>query len=228
MLYLFLFCHVGLSLGYGGGRIGFSLILVDNMKLANDSRIGHLNFITCKSLKMKSKSFIGHLNVIKGYMDVLLDENAEIYRQNIIRRQGISLSYKPATFVLGKGSQVMAKHYIDVTTSISFGDGTTLAGLNSELWTHGFIFGKEKKVRLDSSIIIGDNCYIGSSCIFLPGSKVGDNIIIGAGAIVCGVLDKKGMYVGAKACWQDYDADERIHMLGCPKEHIGDVDIFEK
>ena len=36
----------------------------------------------------------------------------------------------------------------------------------------------------DSPIIIGDNCWIGASVIILPGVKLGNHIVVGAGSVV--------------------------------------------
>lgn len=37
-------------------------------------------------------------------------------------------------------------------------------------------------------IVIGSGCFIGSRSIILKGSKIGDNVIIGAGSVVCGEI----------------------------------------
>lgn len=42
------------------------------------------------------------------------------------------------------------------------------------------------------AIEIGNNVFIGSRCTILPGSKIEDNVIVGAGSLVCGKLDRGG------------------------------------
>lgn len=44
---------------------------------------------------------------------------------------------------------------------------------------------------MDGEIKIGDNCYIGSRCIFMPGVKVCNDIIVGAGSCVSKSLTKR-------------------------------------
>ena len=48
-------------------------------------------------------------------------------------------------------------------------------------------------------IIIGNNVWIGESVIILPGIKVGDGCIIGAGAVVTKDLDRQSIYAGNPA-----------------------------
>ena len=48
-------------------------------------------------------------------------------------------------------------------------------------------------------IILGDNVFIGACSLILPGTKIGNNVIIGAGSIVTGVIPDNGVYVGSPA-----------------------------
>lgn len=45
-------------------------------------------------------------------------------------------------------------------------------------------------------VIIGKDCFIGADAVLLPGTVIGDRVIIGAGAIVCGRVPSDGVYVG--------------------------------
>ena len=48
-------------------------------------------------------------------------------------------------------------------------------------------------------IKIGDNVYIGTGCIILPGVTIGDNVIIGAGSIVTKDCKSNSVYAGIPA-----------------------------
>ncbi|NVP02085.1 acyltransferase [Photobacterium damselae subsp. damselae] len=48
-------------------------------------------------------------------------------------------------------------------------------------------------------VIIGNNVYIGKGCLILPGTIIEDNVVIGAGSIVTGVLFKNTIYAGVPA-----------------------------
>ncbi len=49
------------------------------------------------------------------------------------------------------------------------------------------------------AIEIGNNVFIGSRSVVLPGTKVEDNVIIGAGSVVTGHLKSGGVYAGVPA-----------------------------
>lgn len=48
-------------------------------------------------------------------------------------------------------------------------------------------------------IVIGNNVFIGRRVIILPGSRIGDNCVIGAGALVKGELEANNVYAGIPA-----------------------------
>ena len=56
----------------------------------------------------------------------------------------------------------------------------------------------EKKLVKD--IYIGKNVFVGAGCVILPGTKIGDNCIIGAGTVCSGNIPENSIVVGEK--WQ--------------------------
>ncbi|WP_404339927.1 acyltransferase [Pseudoalteromonas mariniglutinosa] len=48
-------------------------------------------------------------------------------------------------------------------------------------------------------INIGDNVFIGSHCIIMPGVTIGSNVVIGAGSVVTKSLDSDAVYAGVPA-----------------------------
>ncbi|MFA0182027.1 hypothetical protein OAW_01815 [Vibrio cyclitrophicus ZF170] len=54
-----------------------------------------------------------------------------------------------------------------------------------------------KDVDLFGKITVGNNVFIGYNVIILPNSHIGDNVIVGAGAIVRGNLESGYVYAGA-------------------------------
>ena len=48
-------------------------------------------------------------------------------------------------------------------------------------------------------IIIGNNVWVGRGCLLLPGTIVGDNVIIAANSVVKGTLQSNSMYGGTPA-----------------------------
>jgi acetyltransferase-like isoleucine patch superfamily enzyme len=52
---------------------------------------------------------------------------------------------------------------------------------------------------LDQDIYIGDNCWIALGCVILPGSKIGENSVIGARSVVTGEIPPNSLAVGNPA-----------------------------
>ena len=86
---------------------------------------------------------------------------------------------------------------MDCTKSISICKNSTIGGLGTQFWTHGFMHAPtgRKRIRVEGEIIIGNNVYVGSRCVFNPGVKVGDSISIGSNAAIAKSLHEPGMYV---------------------------------
>ena len=55
------------------------------------------------------------------------------------------------------------------------------------------IYGKSKKT------VIGNNVFLGWGCTVLAGTVIEDNVIIGAGAVVSGRVEKNSVYAGNPA-----------------------------
>jgi maltose O-acetyltransferase len=49
------------------------------------------------------------------------------------------------------------------------------------------------------SVVIGKRCYVGAGTLILPGAAIGDDVIIGAGAVVRGEIPSGSVAVGAPA-----------------------------
>lgn len=82
-------------------------------------------------------------------------------------------------FMVGDDVHITSHHYFDALGGISVGEGTWIAGRDSQFWTHGLAV-------KDRSIRIGHHCYIGSAVRFAPGARVGDLVVVGLGSVVSG------------------------------------------
>ncbi|WP_296261622.1 acyltransferase [uncultured Phocaeicola sp.] len=88
---------------------------------------------------------------------------------------------------------------------IKIGDATTISK-NVLLLTHDYsikkglyVLGKKTNARFLKSIEIGNNCLIGARCCILPGTKIGNNVIIGTGAVVKGHIPDNCIVIGNPA-----------------------------
>ncbi len=55
------------------------------------------------------------------------------------------------------------------------------------------IYGKSKKT------VIGNNVFLGWGCTVLAGTVIEDNVIVGAGSVVSGIIDENSVYAGNPA-----------------------------
>ena len=178
--------------------IGLNLVWVNKISLDKSASISSFNFIKIDELKMDANACIKRLNYIKGPFQLILKTNAGISNQNRIRRAYHPITYGNSTLTIGENSIVVSNHFLDLTQSITIGDNSIIAGLNTYLWTHGYYHADVgvARIRIDGSINIGNNVYVGSSCIFNPGVTIGNAIHLGAGSVVSKDLSEPGMYVG--------------------------------
>ncbi len=56
---------------------------------------------------------------------------------------------------------------------------------------------KVTETRITQDITIGNNVFIGANCTILPGTVIGDDVVIGAGSVVKGNLEESAVYAGA-------------------------------
>lgn len=111
--------------------------------------------------------------------------------------------------------------HCDYGTKISFGDRVylninctlldggkivigddTLVGPNVQILTvnHPLLPTERlNKTNLVKNVSIGDNVWIGAGAIVLPGVNIGDGTVVGAGSIVSKSLDSNSLYVGNPA-----------------------------
>lgn len=179
-------------------RIGFSIVWVTGkLTLHQSARIGHFNVLRLNNLIIKESGYIEKFNNVNGPIDIELDQTAAIGNRNTIYRAPIGVTYGIAILRLGVLSKITGNHRIDCTRSIRLGDFTTIAGHDSQLWTHAYYHDKTGagRFRVDGEIEIGNNVYIGSRCVITGGVKIVDGVVVGANACVSKSLVQTGTYV---------------------------------
>jgi acetyltransferase-like isoleucine patch superfamily enzyme len=99
-----------------------------------------------------------------------------------------------------------ANTFIDNTNPhlLTIGSNVSITGPSSIL-THDYSVCVTKKYTLGEILgcqkktVIGDNVFIGWGACILPGAVIGNNTIIGAYSVVCGVLESDSVYAGNPA-----------------------------
>ncbi|MBZ1523421.1 acyltransferase [Leuconostoc mesenteroides] len=75
---------------------------------------------------------------------------------------------------------------------ISIGD-SNIFGESVKIYDHNHKFNRRDKIISEQGmsvgeVTIGNNCWFGSNVVILKGAKIGDNCVIGAGAIISGII----------------------------------------
>jgi acetyltransferase-like isoleucine patch superfamily enzyme len=155
------------------------------------ARIG-LSWVYPTHLKMGPNAQIGSLSVVLNLDKCVVSDSASIGRQNWItgypksgRKFFIKYTKRESELFLGRHSCITKNHHIDCTDSIHIGEFSTIAGYQSQLLTHSIDI--ENGEQACSPIHIGKYCFVGTRVVILPGAKVPDFSVVGAGA----VLNKK-------------------------------------
>ncbi len=165
--------------------------------MKDNARIGHFNLIKVNNLTMDTNAYIVNYNSIKGPIDIKLADTAAIGNRNKIYRAPFPITYGVSILQLGLLSKITGNHRVDCTRSIIIGDYSTIAGHDSQLWTHAYYNDKTGpgRFRVDGEIIIGHNVYIGSRSIINSGIKIVDQVVVGSNSCVSKSLLEPGSYV---------------------------------
>jgi acetyltransferase-like isoleucine patch superfamily enzyme len=195
-----------------------AIFIVNNFgyKIKSNAKIG-FSWIDVENLIIHDQCIIGHFNVVRGPFSVIMADHSKIGHFNTIRRGGRGFSTGSSTLALGKYAIITLRHRLDLTMSISIGNYSVVAGSGSQFWTHGYIHGRSglDRYRLDGSISLGENVYIGSMCFISMGVTVSDGVIVGGGSSVGKSLSAPALYVssGLRCLPRPQDPDLRPDLI---------------
>jgi acetyltransferase-like isoleucine patch superfamily enzyme len=193
--------------------IGFSYIKSSKISIGKGVSIKHGNFINVDSLNLSKNSYIQSFNNISGPINIELKEKAAIGNLNRIIRAKYPGSWGDSKLFLGELSKITSRHYIECGQSIIFGNFSILAGSGSQMWTHGFVHAPDgpDRYRVDGSIQIGNNVYIGSNSVFNPGIKICNATTIGSNSTVTKSITEPGLYVNQPLRKIDIDYEKGLN-----------------
>jgi len=173
------------GLGYSihrTARIGFSIIVPDYLEMGPNAQIGHFN--TCKGLKemiMGQETTISTMNWITGLS--IREKKFFKHRKD-----------RDPSLYLGDHSAITNRHYIDCTDRIRVGKFTTIAGIGSQFLTHSINL---LEAHQDCTpISIGDYCFVGTNCVFLPGSSLGNYSVLSASSLLNRKFSEEYILIG--------------------------------
>lgn len=152
-------------------RIGFSIIIPEQLEMDSGARIGNLNVCkTIRMLKMKENSVISTMNWITAGAP---QNSKRFFNQRPDRNSLLSL---------GHHASITLRHIIDCTDKVEIGCFATIAGYNSQIITHSINLIEAKQSC--SPILIGDYCMVGTNCVILPGAILPNYCVLGASSLL--------------------------------------------
>ena len=118
---------------------------------------------------------------------------------NFLKKKGVKMGknikiYCPHQTVI----DILNPHLLEIGSDVIMTGPVTVLNHDGSVcvlkkWTGGEILGKQRTTT------IGNNVFLGYGCCILPGTKVGDNTIIGAYSVVSGILESDSVYTGNPA-----------------------------
>jgi len=178
-------------------RIGMFNLILCNKLCVKTARIGNFNVIMAKDLKMAPGSSIIKNNRLRDVNRVVLYESATIVSGNrfVGTKPRISPFKEHENLSVGARTVIVVGHRFDLSDSITLGDNVTIGGTLSEIWTHGFDL---DHVKIQAPVTIGNDVYIGSRSLILPGIDICDRASVGAGTVVSKSIVQPGFYVSSQ------------------------------
>lgn len=170
------------------GSIGFGTVIAVSKAHVEKCKIGWFNlFVGPMSVEIGIHASVGNRNTFScGFWTT-----QEQYRDKNYAR----------ALQIGENTLITSGHYFDVAGSFGLGDGSWIAGVGSQFWTHGVGVS-------DRNIAIGQNCYLGSAVRFAPGSAIGDHVLVAMGSVVTEKIEASHVMVAgvpARVIKNDYD-----------------------
>jgi acetyltransferase-like isoleucine patch superfamily enzyme len=138
----------------------------------NDGQLGYYsNFILKENAVL---NVIGNVNIYSGMLLKLFE--------------GASLTINDGVYFSGPIT-IQGKKEIIIGKNCAIAWNCTIIDSNFHQ------IDNDRPVRTEK-VSIGNNVWIGNSVIILPGTIIEDNVIVGAGSVVRGCLEKDGIYAG--------------------------------
>ncbi len=168
--------------------------------------IKNRNIILNGKLKIKNKPLVHILDgssLIIGENVTLNSKNAK-YHVNMFAPVKIYIDKVGAKIKIGNNTRIHGS-CLHAYESIMIGDNCLIAA-NCQIFDcsghHTSVDNPENRLEISGTvkpIKIGNNCWIGTSAILLPGTKLGNNCIVAAGSIVKGEFKDNSLIGGNPA-----------------------------
>jgi acetyltransferase-like isoleucine patch superfamily enzyme len=127
-------------------------------------------------------------------LNVKIGKNATLYPNTVFEVGQSSQLIIGNSFTLSYGGIISCRHSVRIGNHVMVGEYCSIRD-STHLYNNLPIPFSEQGDKSDE-IIIGNNVWIGRGTIILPGTIIGNDVIIGAHSVVKGSLKEKSMYGG--------------------------------
>lgn len=148
-----------------------------------------------------TKCWPGHLGkrviILRVANKVTIGKEASFY-SNVVLEIG-----EDATLSIGKnftisyGSVIVCNESVRIGDHVMIGEYTSIRDTSHSYRNDDLPFCKQTDHSLP--IILGNNIWIGRGCMILPGTTIGNNVVVAANSVVKGILDADAVYAGSPA-----------------------------
>ncbi len=123
------------------------------------------------------------------------------------------------------GARISACHEIRIGNSVMMANGVYITDSD---W-HG-IYDRVERPKEHTPVIIGDNVWLGDHCMVLKGVTIGENSIVGAGAVVTKDVPSNVVVAGNPACIvKQLDSGKEFHTRADYfHDPVGHAEWFDK
>ena len=128
-----------------------------------------------------------------------------------------------AQMTLGSHVWIGENFYARADGGVSIGSGTIISR-NVEIWTANHNYQSEDlqaipydRRMVPKPVVIGENVWIGTHVLILPGAKIGEGAVVGAGAVVSGEIPPMAVAAGNPAKvikYRDKETYEKLKAQG--------------
>jgi acetyltransferase-like isoleucine patch superfamily enzyme len=154
----------------------------------HNSKIGWLTIINIEQLELTNAS-IAAFNFCSGPLTLKMFSGSTLGSFNYIKcGKWAKEFHSKRLFIVEKNVTITTQHVFDVFGEIQIGEGSFIAGVRSQFWTHG-------SMSDNIDIKIGKECYIGSGTKFAPGSALADQTLCAMGSVVTKVFTEPNTFI---------------------------------
>ncbi|MEA3477932.1 MAG: acyltransferase [Bacteroidota bacterium] len=145
--------------------------------------------------RIGKRSVIHHTSEIKNAQGITMGDDAIIYKQ-------ASLYLGPeGKLSLGGHSHIAPFGFFLIdNNTVAIGKDVAIGPFCAFI-CHSNTYHEDKPLFRESfqddDISLGNNVFVGAHCTFVPGAKVGDNVMIAANSVVKGELESNALYGGS-------------------------------